>query len=55
MSLLTDLTTAIRDGGIQVIDLTAPLNGTTPVRGRPAEQPAGRPVSRAAELPAGRA
>ncbi len=31
MSLLTDLTTAIRDGGIQVIDLTAPLNDTTPV------------------------
>ena len=30
MSLLTDLTTAIRDGGIQVIDLTAPLNDTTP-------------------------
>ena len=31
MSLLNDLTTAIRDGGIQVIDLTAPLNDTTPV------------------------
>jgi kynurenine formamidase len=31
MSLLTDLTIAIRDGGIQVIDLTAPLNDTTPV------------------------
>src|SRR6202167_3964595 len=31
MSLLTDLTTAIRDGGIKVIDLTAPLNDTTPV------------------------
>src|SRR5580692_4056215 len=31
MSLLTDLTTASRDGGIQVIDLTAPLNDTTPV------------------------
>src|SRR6266851_1499104 len=31
MSLLTDLTTAIQDGGIQVIDLTAPLNDTTPV------------------------
>ena len=31
MSLLTDLTTAIRDGGIEVIDLTAPLNDTTPV------------------------
>ena len=31
MSLLTDLTAAIRDGGIQVIDLTAPLNDTTPV------------------------
>jgi kynurenine formamidase len=31
MSLLTDLTTAIRDGGIEVVDLTAPLNDTTPV------------------------
>ncbi len=31
MSLLTDLTTAIRDGGIEVIDLTAPLNDATPV------------------------
>jgi len=31
MSLLTDLTTAIRDAGIKVIDLTAPLNDTTPV------------------------
>src|ERR1700734_4202698 len=31
MSLLSDLTTAIRDGGIKVIDLTAPLNDTTPV------------------------
>jgi kynurenine formamidase len=31
MSLLSDLTAAIRDGGIQVIDLTAPLNDTTPV------------------------
>ena len=31
MSLLSDLTAAIQDGGIQVIDLTAPLNDTTPV------------------------
>ncbi|HEY5352637.1 MAG TPA: cyclase family protein [Streptosporangiaceae bacterium] len=31
MSLLTDLTAAIRDGGIEVVDLTAPLNDATPV------------------------
>ena len=31
MSLLNDLITAIRDGGIEVIDPTAPLNDTTPV------------------------
>ena len=31
MSLLSDLTAAIRDGGIEVVDLTAPLNDTTPV------------------------
>ena len=31
MSLLSDLTTAIRDGSVEVVDLTAPLNDTTPV------------------------
>ena len=31
MSVLSDLTEAIRDGTIDVIDLTAPLSDTTPV------------------------
>ena len=31
MSLLTDLTTAIRDGAVEIVDLTAPLAADTPV------------------------
>ena len=31
MSVLSDLTEAIRDGSIEVIDLTAPLSDQTPV------------------------
>jgi kynurenine formamidase len=31
MSLLTDLAGAVRDGSVEVIDLTAPLTATTPV------------------------
>ena len=31
MSVLSDLTEAIRDGSIDVIDLTAPLSSQTPV------------------------
>ncbi len=38
MSLLTELTTALRTGAVQVVDLTAPLSEDTPIIQLPAER-----------------
>jgi kynurenine formamidase len=35
MTLLSDLVTAISDGSVEVVDLTAPLSGQTPILGLP--------------------
>lgn len=37
MSVLTDLTTALRSGAVEVVDLTAPLSEATPVLELPAQ------------------